>query len=270
MIIKIFKCEIILLFIHYKMYHYNELTPKINTYCFFKLSTRRIKSDDLGIEVLLIDYNNIEAFIPITEINRKKFNITTFFNSDTIYPAIVYSIDDKRIMVSYSKIKQEKREKLLKAFEVQQKITKLITTIKTKYPSTLISNPVYIDFTDNNYDDIEKIYQNILINPEELSLDENVRNYIIENRNLIQPIYEQHFMITILETNGLEILKSILTEINKEYKVKIISSPIYCVEFNDLSQSENIKDIIQSKIKDVECLFEMKDLITVKELYVEF
>lgn len=252
------------------MYHYNELSPKINSYCFFKLSSRRIKSDDLGIEVILIDYNNIEAFIPVTEINRKKFNITTFFNSDTIYPAIVYSIDDKRIMISYSKIKQEKREKLLKAFEIQNKILKVITTIKNVYPNSIISNPVYVDFADNDYIDIEKIYQNILINPEELSSDENVKTYIIDNRKLIQPIYEQHFMITILEMNGLEILKNVLTEINNKYKVKIISSPLYCVEFNDLSQSENIKTNIENKIKDVECLFEIKDLITVKELYVEF
>lgn len=252
------------------MYHYNELKPKINTYCFFKLSSRRIKSDDLGVEVLLIDYNNLEAFIPITEINRKKFNITTFFKPDTVYPAIVYSIDDTRIMISYSKIKEDKREILIKNFEIQNKIAKLITTFKTKFPESIVLNPICIDFTDNNYDNLEKIYQNILLNPEQLSSDENIQKYIIDNRNLIQPIYEQHFMITILETNGIQILKNVLTEINEKYKVKIISSPLYCIEFNDLSQSDNVKDIIQSKIKDVECLFEMKDLITVKELYVEF
>lgn len=252
------------------MYHYNELTPKINTYCFFKLSSRRIKSDDLGVEVLLVDYNNLEAFIPITEINRKKFNITTFFKSDIIYPAIVYSIDETRIMISYSKIKEDKREILIKNFEIQNKIAKLNSTFKTKFPESIVLNSVCIDFTDNNYDNLEKIYQNILLNPKQLSSDENIQKYIIDNRNLIQPIYEQHFMITILETNGIQKLKNVLTEINEKYKVKIISSPLYCVEFNNLSQSDNIKDIIQSKIKDVECLFEMKDLITVKELYVEF
>jgi len=219
---------------------------------------------------LLVDYNNLEAFIPITEINRKKFNITTFFKSDIIYPAIVYSIDETRIMISYSKIKEDKREILIKNFEIQNKIAKLITTFKTKFPESIVLNPICIDFTDNNYDNLEKIYQNILLNPEQLSSDENIQKYIIDNRNLIQPIYEQHFMITILETNGIQILKNVLTEINEKYKVKIISSPLYCVEFNDLSQSDNVKDIIQSKIKDVECLLEMKDLITVKELYVEF
>jgi len=252
------------------MFHYTKFTPKINTYCFFKLSSRRIKSDDIGIEVVLIDYNNLEAFIPITEINRKKFNITTFFKPETIYPAIVYSIDDKRIMISYLKIKEEKREKLLKAFEIQTKICKMITTIKTKYPNSVILNPVYIDFTDANYDDLEKIFINILLNPDEITSDENVNNYIKNNRKIIKPVYEQHFMITILETNGIQKLKEILTEINKEYNIKIISSPLYCVEFNDLTKTDNVKEIIENKIKDVECLFEMKELITVKELYVEF
>jgi len=251
------------------MSHYNEFTPRINTYCFFKLSPRRIKSDDLGIEVILIDYNNIEAFIPITEINRKKFNITTFFKPDTIYPGIVYAIDDKRIMISYSKIKQEMREKLIKGFDIQSKLAKLIIMIRTKYPESTINNPICIDFTDNDYDNLEKIYQNILLNPEQLSPDDNIKKYIIDNRNLSLPIYEQQFMITILETNGIQILKNVLSEINNNYKVKIISSPLYCVEFNDLTQTDNIKEIIENKIKDVECLFEMKELITIRELYVD-
>jgi len=115
----------------------------------------------------------------------------------------------------------------------------------------------------------ESVFFNILLNPDKLSSDDNIRNYIIENRNLHKPIYEQHFIITILETNGIQILKNILTEINTKYKIKIISSPLYCVEFNDLSQSDNVKEIIENKIKDIECLFEMKELITVKELHVD-
>jgi translation initiation factor 2 alpha subunit (eIF-2alpha) len=252
------------------MYHYTELSPKVNTYCFFKLSSRRIKSDDIGIEVILVDYNNIEAFIPITEINRKKFNITTFFNLDTIYPGIVNSIDNKRIIISYSKIKEEKREKLLKNFEIQNKIFLMMTSIKTKYSESNILNPITIDFTDGNYDEIENQYQNILLKPDVITSDDIVKKYIIDNRKIIKPIYEQHFIITILETNGIQILKNILTEINDIYKVKIISSPLYCVEFNDILQSDNVKYIIENKTKDVKCLFEMKQLITVKELYVEF
>ena len=252
------------------MYHYDDLKPKINTYCFFKLSTRRIKSDDLGVEVLLIDYNNLEAFIPITEIKRKKFNISTFFNLDTTYPGIVYSIDDKRIMISYSKIKEDKREELLKAFEIQNKISKLITTIKTKFPESVILNPVTIDFVDKNIDELQKIYENILLEPGEFTEDNKVKNYIIENRNISYPVYEQRFELTVIETNGLEILKNLLRELNKEFKVKIISSPLYCIEFNDAKQSEIIKQKLEDSIKNVECLFEIKELLMTKKLHVEF
>ena len=252
------------------MYHYNDLKPKINTYCFFKLSTRKIKSDDLGVEVLLIDYNNLEAFIPITEIKRKKFNITTFFNSDDIYPGIVYSIDNERVMVSYSKIKEDKREILIKNFEIQNKIAKLITTFKTNFPETIILNPVYIDFVDKNIDELHKIYENILLEPSEITEDDKVKNYIIENRNVSYPVYEQRFELTIIDTNGLEILKNILRELNKELKVKIISSPLYCIEFNDSKQSEIIKQKLEDTIKNIECLFEIKELTMIKNLHVEF
>ena len=252
------------------MYHYENIKPKINTYCFFKLSLRRIRPDDLGVEVLLIDYNNLEVFIPITEINRKKFNITTFFKLDTIYPGIVYSTEDDRIMISYSKIKEEKREKLLKAFEIQTKISKMITQILTKFPNSTILNPIIIDFVDQPFDKVQNEYQNILLNPEQISSDEVVKKYIIEHRNITEPVYEQHFMLTIIEINGLQILKEILTEINKEYKVKIISSPLYCIEFHDLTQVDKIKEKLENSIKNFELLFELKELITVKELYVEF
>jgi translation initiation factor 2 alpha subunit (eIF-2alpha) len=252
------------------MYHYNEFTPKINTYCFFKLSSRRIKSDDIGIEVVLIDYNNLEAFIPITEINRKKFNIATFFKPETIYPGIVYLIDNKRIMISYSKIKEEKRDNLLKTFEIQTKICKMISTIKTKHPNSVIINPVYIDFTDGNYDDLEKIFINIILNPDEITSDDIVKKYIIDNRNIQKPIYEQYFTLTIIEINGLQVLKNILAKINKEYKIKIISSPLYCVEFNDITQVNKIKQFIEETVKDIECLFEIKELLTLKQLRVDF
>lgn len=252
------------------MYHYTEFTPRINTYCFFKLSSRRIKSDDLGIEVLLCDYNNLEVFIPITEINRKKFNITTFFKPETIYPGIVNSVDDKCINISYSKIKEEKREKLLKAFEIQTKIYTIISKLRSLYPDSNILNLITVDFTDKNYEELEMIYKNILLKPDEITSDENVIKYIINNRKIVEPLYCQHFMLTIINVNGLEILKKILKHIDEKYKVKVISSPLYCVEFSDLTLLDEIKQNIENIIKDTDCLFEMKELTTVKELYVEF
>jgi translation initiation factor 2 alpha subunit (eIF-2alpha) len=252
------------------MFHYTELTPKINTYCFFKLSPRKIKYDDLGIEVKLIDYNDLEVFLPITEINKKKFNITTFFKFDTIYPAIVYSIDNNNVSISYSKIKEEKRNQLLKGFEIQIKICKILSNLKNQFPNSTILNPIIIDFVDNNYDDIQKIYQNILLKPEYISTDEIVKDYIIKNRNIIKPIYEQYFSLIVIDINGIQILKDVLKEINNEYKVKIISSPLYCIEFNDLTLIDNIKEKIEKSIININCIYEIKELVTVKELEVDF
>jgi translation initiation factor 2 alpha subunit (eIF-2alpha) len=252
------------------MFHYTESKPKINTYCFFKLSSRRIRTDDLGVEVILVDYNNLEVFIPITEINRKKFNITTFFKPNIIYPGIIASIENERINISYSKIKEEKREKLLKTFEIQTKIANIITNLKKNFINASITNPIMIDFVDNDYNELVKLYENILLNPEQLTPNDEIQKYIIDNRKLSKPIYEQHFILTILETNGIEVLKSILNEINNEYRVKIISSPLYAVEFDDLSINKDIYDKIEKTIKDINCLFEMKELITVKELEVTF
>lgn len=262
------------------MSHYNNLYPKINTYCFFKLSPNKIKHNDLGIHVSLVDYNNLEVFIPITEINRRKFNITTFFKPEIIYPGIVYSInnysidnssiDNIHINISYSKIKEDKREKLLKSFEVQIKIYNFISKLRNKFPKSSISNPIVLDIVDTNYTILEDLYKNILLNPEQITMDNDVVEYIIANRKITNPIYEQYFTLTIIETNGINILKDILKKINNEYKVKIISSPLYCVEFNDLSLNNKIIEKIEYTIENISCLFDIKELTTIKELHVEF
>lgn len=252
------------------MYHYENIKPLINTYCFFKLSPRKIRSDDLGLEVLLIDYNNIEAFIPITEINRRKFNITTFFKPDTIYPALVYSIEN--LNISYLKIKEEKREKLLKSFEIQTKICTMISKLRKEFNNFNIINPIIIDSVNTNYMELSKLYENILLNPEQITSNDDIIKYIIEHRKLIKPVYEQHFTLTVIESNGLEILKNILNQINKnnEYHVKIISSPLYCIEFNDLLLTTKINNKLEETVKNISCLFELKELLTIKELHVEF
>jgi translation initiation factor 2 alpha subunit (eIF-2alpha) len=253
------------------MYHYNDQNPKLNTYCFFKLSTsRRIRSDDLGVEVNLLDYNNLEAFIPITEINRKKFNIQTYFKPDIIYPGIIYLIENGKINVSYSKIKEEKREKLLKNFDIQTKFANLFNRIKNRFSESDIFNPIDIDFSDGNYADLEKLYKDTLINPEKITSDNEIQKFIIENRKLVKPIYEQQFTLTVLESNGVEILKSILNEINKHYRLKIISSPLYTIEFENLDLHQEIKDKLEESIINVECIFEITEFNISKELQVEF
>ena len=113
-----------------------------------------------------------------------------------------------------------------------------------------MTNPVDIDFTDGNYVDLEKLYKDTLIDPEKITSDNEVKQFIIENRKLVKPIYEQQFTLTVLESNGIEILKSILNEINKQYKLKIISSPLYAIEFENLDLHQEIKDKLEKSIEN--------------------
>ena len=129
---------------------------------------------------------------------------------------------------------------------------------------------VDIDFTDGNYVDLEKLYKDILIDPEKITSDIEVKQFIIENRKLVKPIYEQQFTLTVLESNGVEILKSILNEINKQYKLKIISSPLYAIEFENLDLHQEIKDKLEKSIENIECIFEITEFNISKELEIDF
>jgi len=252
------------------MYHYDDLIPKINTYCFFKLSSRKIRSDDLGVTVELEDYDNIEAFIPITEINRKKFNIQTFFKYNEIYVGIVYSVEPSMIMISYSKIKEDKRNQLLKSYEYQKIITQFIDKLKTKFPSESITNPVKIDMSNSNEVELKKIYMDIILDPKLLTSNLEIIKYIETNRKISKPIYNLYFTLLIVESNGLEKLKTILSEINKEYMINIVSSPLYLVEFYDQTEFNLIKEKLSNLIEKYDVIFELKDTTTVKETDIYF
>ena len=219
---------------------------------------------------MLVDYNNLEVFIPITEINRKKFNITTFFKPETIYPALVYSIDNNLINISYSKIKKEKKEKLLKSFEIQTIIVKFIKHLENKFSPKDILNPVHIDISDLEQPEVEKIYQKILLNPNEITTNIDIIAYINQNKKIIKPIYSQSFTLIVIEPNGLEILKTILNELNKKYDTKIIASPLYSIEFDDFTKHDDIKTYIIDIVSNYKTLFEMTEFEVIRELEIKF
>lgn len=258
----------------------NDLPPQ-DTYCFVKLSTKyNIKPNDLGIYVNLVDYNMIEAYIPLSELTKWDVNIQKIFKYNKVYPCIINNIDTtkKFINLSYIKIKEPERERLLEQFSYALKINEMcevVNEISSKKYSLLEQ---YM-FNDS---DVENLYKNILENPIKYFGEEY--GTIIKSKIKIE-LFEslKHFKLIICQEDGLNKLKSILTlfqnylnENNISGLVECISSPIYCIRlkhdtlddiyFTELF--EKFQEIIDSV--NIKVIFNELDLKTYKEKRFEF
>ena len=251
--------------------------PPLDTYCFVKLSTKyNIKPNDLGLYVNLVDYDMMEAYIPLSELTKWKVNIQKIFKYDKIYPCIVNNIDKTNnfINLSFIKIKELERERLLEQFTYAQRIYELYKVIN--------ENNILLEHYMFNDSGVETLYKSILENPIKYFGEENGK--IINARIKIE-LYEslKHFKLIICQEDGLNKLKNIislfqsyLNENNINGLIECISSPIYCIRikhdmlnetyFTDLF--EKFQEIIDSS--NIKVLLNELELKTYKEKHYEF
>ena len=254
--------------------------PKLDSIVFGKLSTKHsIKNDDLGIYFVLEDYNNLEAYISCSEINRWKVNLPRFFSYDKSYPFLVLSYDKNMPILSYSKIKQEQRDNLLKANVFQNKYVKLFNKILSNLKNSITSEDVdklinifhtsfpgddeYKEVMFNNSDVFETSYYELLNNPLSLFEDSNeselADKYVDEYNKLvvIKPYtLNKEFKLKIFNENGLNILKSIFSDLQTKYtefEFKCVSSPTYLIQKTGLTYDEDKKifEQIESDINQI-------------------
>ena len=242
-LLKSYTLFIIIMFYNYKV-------PPVDSICFVKLQNYNMRNTDLGVYVHLVDYDNIEGFIPLTEISKYKINFDKVFKPEKIYPCVVFSFEKSGLVnLSYMKIKEEERNKLTETFVYAQRIAKLEEIICEK------------KFT---YDTIEKnktkeLYYNILETPE--NYYSKKASKIIKEHVVVEP-YEslKEFKFTISENDSLNKLKQSLKLFNDylhteypEYNIECVSSPIYAIRMkhNDID-----------KERDTELFDEFKTILT--------
>lgn len=271
--------------------------PNIDSIVFGKLSTKHsIKNDDLGIYFVLEDYGNMEAYISCSEINRWKVNLPRFFSYDKSYPFLVLSYDKNMPLLSYSKIKEEQRNSLLKANVFQNKYVKLFNKILSNLKDSITTEDINklinifhnsfpgddeykeVMFTDS--DIFEKTYYELLNNPLSLFEDSNeselADKYVDEYNKLVvvKPyVLNKEFKLKIFNENGLNILKSIFTDLQNKYsefEFKCVSSPTYLIQKTGLMYDEDkqtfeqiesdLNQILEPYLFDLDMKSELKQI----------
>jgi translation initiation factor 2 alpha subunit (eIF-2alpha) len=252
---------------------YNQTKPPIDSICFVKLANYNIKNTDLGVYVNLIDYDMIDGFIPLTEISKYKINYLRVFKYDKVYPCLVHSYEKDLINLSFMRIKEKDRERLLEQFTFAERINQIceIANNFSGENKKLLENHMFNDSS------VEELYNNILENP--ITYFGNKTGNHIKEQIKSEP-YESHkeFQLILCQEDGLNKLKYILTKF-QEYitansfdgKIECISSPIYAIRFKHIeSEPEYLADIFDNfqKIIDdnqIKALFKELELKTFKQ-----
>lgn len=261
---------------------YSLTEPISRSIVFVKPIQHKIKSDN-GVYVEMIEYNNLEGFIPCTEINRWKVNLDTFFKYDKIYPCLVLRKDGNNFDLSFIKVRKSDINILEDAYTYMSRIVNIIEKLARDLNLTqeqinvLCENTIYKILYPQLYDKvmaeqkniIKDKFEQILLNPKllfnnnenkneniDIDIDIDIDKYVnsIKKRVIIKPlIMSKEFTLTIIDDNSLEKLKEIFKQIIKNTSIynncmiECKSSPKYYIKLegdNEQSVIENIDSIV--------------------------
>ncbi|MCX8158237.1 MAG: S1 RNA-binding domain-containing protein [Candidatus Diapherotrites archaeon] len=216
-----------------------------------------VKIMDYGVIVELLEYDNIQAFVHISQVASSWIkNIRNFVKEGQIKVGQVIKVDKEKnqIDVSFTKISEAKeKEKLdeFRLFKRQQKLVELIAKEKNSdFDSAWenVAEPLL-----KKYDNLIEAFESILINGEiEAKLvPEEWREAMIKviRKNIEIPEREVSLILklTSYEPNGLEIIKNALLEARKGKEnicnISYLGSGKYLVKVKALDYKTAEKEI---------------------------
>jgi len=266
--------------------YYNKNVPDNNDIVFVEITS----FSTLGTYGKLLEYDGMNGFIPLTELDRKVFDPKKCFEIGTVYPVLVTVTPDKDgvcrivpdkndeycIHLSYKKIKKELRENLLKQFNNVSRLYSMLeeftfhTKILHQEAQRLVLFPKFqMDEEQKYLKEAENLYNEYLKTPhsffgDALTVYPDQTNAYIENMlsrlSISKMIVYQNFKLRVLENNSLDILKVILSYKSNNAEVIYVSSPKYNLNIscdND-SQREAITNEFLLYMTEQEKMYKIK------------
>lgn len=246
-----------------------------------------LNENDYGYNVVLLEYDNMEGFLPSGELVKKKYVKKHLLKINTVLPLVVLRVDENRRIVDLSKKRVTDKDNLqmLSKYKTCTTINRLLNecyTMHLKYNNVnpnnvthqiedLMDSTIWKFYDDigendenNKNDKIDSVYQNILENPKIIlpndlftvdfidKVNENIEKRITKTNTII----ETELSLLILEENATSKIKEIFNtknEINIDnYKIDIIiiSPPHYKIRIDgNCNQKVNeIMELLKQKI----------------------
>lgn len=229
--------------------------------------TRVINIDTIGITVELLQYNNIQGFINLSELSRKKkFNINNIVSIDKPIILVVLAVDQEKGYIDLSKRTisneeveyfNEQNKKYLFMYNTFKKIFNKINNLNidsVNHPEfeNYMTNTLW-RLQNNNEITIDELYSDLIdINKNEELLNQieipNFKTFLDEllisnNKKLTKNI---NISLISYEDNGVKDIKNVFTFDNIEnYKIvsKYLTNSNYNVEIECDNNQTNINSI---------------------------
>jgi translation initiation factor 2 subunit 1 len=246
--------------------YYSNTIPNIGDIVFVKYKS----STDDGAYVSLVEYDDLEGLILITEITKYKVRPDKIFKPTKLYPCYVLDTDAKKrtVDLSYKKIKQEHHKPLESIFFTIQRFRKIfedLQELKLVDDDILASNTLNLIFnhatlaetrliTDEKLE-IERIYDEILDNPSLFFRGKDIEPYIVERyidfmkSRIITSGVElcKEFAMAILESNAPEKIKLICSNVKVDGVHLIYISPNYRICITAPTEKEGEEKLTQTE-----------------------
>lgn len=233
--------------------------------------TKVVGENSLGYNCELLEYNNVNGFIPLTKLIKGKAYRSKMLKIGEIVPLIVMSIevsDDeniKTVMLSREKLDEKDTEQIMLNYKTHQQINKFVNELFSMYNNfyqknnlirhfetieSLMDHIIWDLYEEEEEDDDNsgpvQIYHNILQYPKILFDDEIFDNIFIdkavqhfENRIIRKDLtLEMNIFLLVTDENAIYKMRDILNinNINTDpkYKIKIfmMSPPNYKLQID--------------------------------------
>lgn len=234
------------------------------------------KITDLGVYVKLLEYNNIEGLIMLSDLSKSRFrSINKVVSIGKKFPACVHTIDEKTKYITLSKkdVSNEEQKECEETYSILKFINDLVIlfTKRTKREHNIsisINDAYHIFIWSISHDpkflmyslktaakNFDKVYDNKLdnIDPKLIACFQQVLLLKFKEKDIF---LEAVLEITCFETGGINIIKSVLLDAcnmaTTEYpfKLKLIKSPYYSITLKTNKQEEAVK-LINNTIEKI-------------------
>lgn len=262
-----------------KRFYKNEL-PNINDTVMVKIS----KEDEYGYYGSLLEYNNLEGFLSLSEIVKGKYIKKHLLKENQILPLVVIKVNNnKQIDLSKKRSEKETEKYVLLKYKFCNNINKFMNECYVMYLKycDISSSDIIYSINDIMNETIWKLYEenldyaiilrNILEDPKlvlrETIFPDDFINRMMDNLNnritKKNLVLEMNLTVLMFEENAILKIKEILDQdlVSKECKVNVLimSPPLYKIRIeesdknNAFEKMEKIKNDIKIKSQKYSC-----------------
>jgi len=262
--------------------------PSINDVVFAKVCA---KKDEIGYNVNLVEYNQMDGFLPITEVYSGRVKKKCSIKEGDIIPLTVLSVNKENNTVDLSKRKLILSEvpTFKSKYNAMQRMNRLgieIYKLYQKFNESIISEVIPLERVMeetiwHEYDEeqnFEETFHKKIQNPETLIksdiFNEDFKKFLISDMTsrlkISNMIMETEFLLLTISKQGVNALKQVLDfkidNLKENYKLKILMSspPHYTIilEGDSIDECNRILNHIIAHIESVSKENKVKFLVT--------